>query len=91
MPSLSKEARLILAIQAPEKDTDLAVRGAARIYEVDPKTLRRRRAGQPLRRDIPANLRKLTDLKEYTIIQYISELYLRVFPPLLRFVENMAN
>jgi len=74
MPSPLKEARLILAIQALEKDANLNGRGAAKIYKIGPKTLRRRRAGQPARRDIPANSRKLTDLEENTIVQYIIEL-----------------
>jgi len=64
MPSPLKEARLILAIQALEKDANLSVRGAAKIYEIDPKTLRHRHASQPSRRDIPANSHKLTDLEE---------------------------
>ena len=91
MPSPSKEARLILAIQALKKDANLSVRGAAKIYEIDPKTLRRRRAGQPSRRDIPANSRKLTDLEEQTIVRYIIELCTRAFHPRLCYVEDMAN
>jgi len=91
MPSPSKEARLILAIQALEKDANLSVRGAAKIYKIDPKTLRRRRASQPSRRNIPANSRKLTDLEEQTIIRYIIKLCTRAFHPRLYYVEDMAN
>ena len=67
------------------------MRAEAEIYGVARKTLGRRRAGKPARRDIPANLRKLTDLKELTIVQYILELDARAFPPRLCGVEDMAN
>ena len=81
MPSPSKEARLILAIQALEKNTNLSVRGAPKLSKIDPKTLRHRHAGQPARRDIPANSRNLTDLEENTIVHYIINLYKRAFQP----------
>jgi len=80
-----------MALQALEKDKDLSLRAAAKIYNVAFKTLARRRAGTPARRDIPANSRKLTDLEEYTIVQYSTELYARAFCPRLCYVEDMAN
>ena len=43
------------------------------------------------RRDILANSRKLTDSEESVITQYIINLDLRVFPPRLSMVEDMAN
>ena len=61
------------------------------MYNVPETTLRRRRAGRPARRDIPANSRSLTDLEEQTIVQYIIELSARAFPPRLSGVEDMAN
>jgi hypothetical protein len=91
MPSTSNEARVILALQALQKDKNLSVRAAAKIYGVARKTLGRRRAGIPARRDIPANSRNLTDLEEQTIVQYVVELYTRAFPPRLGDVEDMAN
>jgi len=54
-------------------------------------TLSARRDGRPTRRDIPANSRKLTDLEEKTIIQYIIKLYARAFHPRLSYVEDIAN
>jgi hypothetical protein len=53
--------------------------------------LSRRRRGQQSRRDIPANSRKLTDLEESVIIQYILDLDAKGFPPRLSGVEDMAN
>jgi len=54
-------------------------------------TLTRRRDSKPVRYNILANSRKLTDLKEKTIIQYIIKLYIRTFHPRLYYVENIAN
>ena len=43
------------------------------------------------RRDIPANLRKLTDLEETVLVQYILDLAVKGFPPRMSMVEDMAN
>ena len=91
MPSTLKEGQVILALQALQNDQDLSIRAAAKIYGVDRKTLGRRHAGKPARRDILANSRSLTDLEEQTIVQYVIELYTRAFPPRLCGVEDMAN
>ena len=91
MPSDSYEARLILALEAIKKDNKLSVLAAAKTYNVSHTTLRQRRAGRPARRDTPANSRKLTDLEETAIVQYILELGTRSFPPRLCGVEDMAN
>jgi len=91
MPSTSNEAKIILALQALEKDKKLSVRATAKIYRVARKTLGRRRASKPTQRNIPANSRNLTDLKEQTIVQYIVELYTRAFPPRLDSMEDIAN
>ena len=50
MTSPSKEGRLIIALQALEKDKDLSLRAAAKIYNVTFKTLARQRAGIPVKR-----------------------------------------
>jgi hypothetical protein len=71
MVSPSKEAREILALNALRKNPKLRLSATADIYFIPYNTLRNRRAGRPTRRDIPANLHKLTDLEENTIIQYI--------------------
>lgn len=91
MESLPYEARINLAIEALQKDENLSLRTAAKIYSVARDTLVRRRTGKSARRDIPANSRKLTNSEESAIIQYITELYTRSFPPRLRGVEDMAN
>jgi predicted HTH domain antitoxin len=91
MPSFSYEAKIHLAIEAIQKNENLSIRAAAKIYNVQRSTLQNRLAGQPARRDIPANSRKLTDLEEGAIVQYVIELATRSFPPRLCGVEDMAN
>ena len=91
MGSSSKEARLLLALKAIENDEQLSIRATAILYNVPEASIRHRRAGRPIRRDLPANSRKLTDLEEETIVQYVIELDVRAFPPRLRGVEDMAN
>jgi DDE superfamily endonuclease len=91
MPSDSYEARVILALEAIERDNKLSILAAAKIYNVSHTTVRQRRAGRPARRDTPTNSRKLTDSEERAIVQYTLELGTRSFPPRLRGVEDMAN
>ena len=91
MPQNYDESQVILALQALENDPKLSLRAAARIFSVDPMKLSRRRRGKESRRDIPANLRKLTDLEESVIVQYILDLDSQGFPPRLSGVEDMAN
>ena len=83
MGSPSKEARVLLALEAIQSNKKLNVLAAARLYNVPETILRRRRASGYVRRDVLANLRNLTDLEEQTIVQYVIELSLRVFPPRL--------
>ncbi len=64
MSSLSKEARVVLALEALLNNQELKLEAIAKAYNVPASTLRRRRAGKPVRRDIPANSRNLTDLEE---------------------------
>jgi len=68
MPSTSKEDIIVLALKALERDAILKVNTIVKIYGVDRMTLTRRRNSKPVRCDIPANLRKLTDLEEKTIV-----------------------
>lgn len=89
MPSNEKD--VILAPQALRNDEKLSVRSAAKIYYMPERTLRRRRDSRPARCNTAANSRKLTDLEEQAIVQYITKLCARSFPPRLRSVEDMAN
>lgn len=91
MEALNKETQMILALKAMQRDSKLTVRAAASIYQVSRSTLGTRLNGITSRRDTVPNLRNLTDLEEFTIIQYILDLYSRSFPPRLSGVEDMAN
>ena len=91
MPSTSNEAKITLALQALQNDEKLSVRAAAEIYGVARKTLGRRRAGKPARRDTTPKSRRLTDSEEEAIVRYVLELVTRSFPPRLCGVEDMAN
>ena len=87
----SKEARVILALEALENNENLSLREAAKIYNVSRMTLTRRRAGRPTQHATTPKSRRLTDSEEKAIVQYILELVARSFPPRLRGVEDMAN
>ncbi|RKK06497.1 hypothetical protein BFJ65_g18694 [Fusarium oxysporum f. sp. cepae] len=91
MSSVPYEARVNLALEAIQKDQNLSIRAAAKIYGVSDRTIRRRRDGSAARHDTVPNSRKLTQLEEEAIVQYVIELCTRSFPPRLRGVEDMAN
>ncbi|PHH51899.1 Nephrocystin-3 [Ceratocystis fimbriata CBS 114723] len=55
------------------------------------RTLYDRYHGKPSRSDIVPKSRKLSDLEEQVIVEYIINLGSRGFPPRLRGVEEMAN
>jgi hypothetical protein len=91
MESTSNESRVILALRALENDTRLTIRHAAKIYSIPFSTLLDRRNGRQSRRDIQPKSRKLTDLEESVIVQYVLDLDSKGFPPRLRGVEDIAN
>ncbi|KAL9567396.1 hypothetical protein ACKAV7_008471 [Fusarium commune] len=91
MSQPSKEARVILALQALQNDPKLSFRRAAQIYEVDRNTLRNRKNGRQSRRDTMANSRKLSKLEEETILQYALDLDSRGLPCRISVIEDMAN
>ena len=86
-----KQARVILAMEALERDEKLSVRKVARLYNVPRTTLGDRRAGRPAQSNTPPSSKKLTQLEEEVVVQYIVELSERAFPPRLCGVEGMAN
>ena len=91
MEELPNESRVILALQALQRDKNLSIRSAAKIYNIPATTIRHRRDGRTARRDTRPNSTKLTESEEEAIIQYVIELVTRSFPPRLRGVEEMAN
>ncbi|TQW01859.1 helix-turn-helix, psq domain-containing protein [Cordyceps javanica] len=91
MESTSKEARVNLALVALERNPALSIRAAAKIYNVPKTTILRRRKHQLARHDTVPNSRKLTNLEESIIVEYILDLDSRSFPPRLSGVQDMAN
>jgi len=91
MSQLNKEANILLALQALQNDPKLSLRRAAKIYKVSLTTLWRRQQGILSQRDTIPKLRKLSDVEEQIIVQFILNLDSRGFPPRLRGVEEMAN
>ena len=91
MSQSNKEARLLLALQALQNNPDLKLRQTARLYQVDYYALRRRHNGIQSQRDTIPKSRKLSDLEEQIIIQFILDLDSRGFPPRLRGVKEMAD
>ncbi|RKL12117.1 hypothetical protein BFJ70_g16306 [Fusarium oxysporum] len=81
----------MLAIQAPQNDPKLSLRRAAKIYKASLTTLWRRQQGILSQRDTIPKSRKLSDLEEQIIVQFILDQDSRGFPPRLRGVEEMAN
>ena len=65
------------------RDSQLGPGAAAKIYSVDHRKLGSRLHGMRPRRDILANLRKVTDLEESVLVQYILDLAAKGFPPRL--------
>ncbi|KAF4470852.1 hypothetical protein FALBO_2237 [Fusarium albosuccineum] len=91
MSRSSNEARILLALQALQNNPKLSTRHAATMYEVYYRTLQRRRNGIQSRSDFIPKSRKLSDLEEQIIVQFVLDLDSRGFPSRLRFVEEMAN
>ena len=91
MDSTSKQARLLLALQAIEGNENMSLRAAARIYDVPWTALRGRRDGRPERCDSIIKSRIITNLEEDELAKYILDLNSRAFPPRPFGVADMAN
>jgi hypothetical protein len=91
MSKSSNEARILLALQALQNNPKLKLRPTAKAYQVKYGTLRNRKNGIQSQRDWIPKSRRLSNLEEETIVQFILDLDSRGFPPRLRFVEEMAN
>ena len=91
MESSSNESRIILALKALENRKGVSVRSIAKTYNVPEATLWHRYTGRHPRHNIITNSRKLTDLEEQVLIQYILSLAAEGFPPQVSVVEDMAN
>ncbi|KAJ4154502.1 hypothetical protein NW754_16771 [Fusarium falciforme] len=91
MSQTNYEARILLALHAYQNNPNLGLKRAAKTYKVGYGTLWRRHNGIQSQRDTTPKSRKLSDLEEQMIVQFILDLDSRGFPPRLRGVEEMAN
>ncbi|USP74632.1 hypothetical protein yc1106_01906 [Curvularia clavata] len=88
---VSDESDIQLAISSISSNQILSNRQAAAIYSVSERTIRRRRAGIPTRRDCQPNLKNLTQLEEEVIVSHILDLDQRGFAPTYAAVRDMAD
>ncbi|KAL2885016.1 hypothetical protein HOO65_090311 [Ceratocystis lukuohia] len=91
MSESSNEANIPLALQALQNDPRLSFRRAASIYQVHPWTLYRRQKGILSQRDTTPKSRKLSNVEEQTIVEFILDLDSRGSLPCQHDVEEMAN
>ena len=82
---------MMLATKAIRSSKKTSYRDAAKIYQVPKSTLHDRIAGRTPRLITWPNCRKLNDIEEDTIVQYILNLDSRGFSPRLASVEDIAN
>jgi hypothetical protein len=87
----SNEGDVQLAISSINTKQLQSNRAAAAIYNVPEKTIRRRRADIPSRRNCQPNSRKLTQVEEEVIVNYILDLDQRRFAPTYAAVRDMAD
>jgi hypothetical protein len=74
MPEQSKEARILMAIEALRSNPKLRVYTAAKTYDVPRTTLRQRMSGMTSRAEIRPKNRLLTELEEKVLLQHILDL-----------------
>ena len=87
----SKEARIILAIEAIRSSKKMSRRRAANIYGVPESSLRDRMNGKTPIRERRNGRRKLTPSEEQTLVQYVLDLDAQGFPPRIVGVKDMAD
>jgi hypothetical protein len=91
MPNSINEANINLALQGLQKYPGLSMRRAVETYNINRFTLRNRQLGKQSRRDTMANSRKLSNLEEEKLTEYILDLDARGVPSRISGVEDMAN
>jgi phytoene/squalene synthetase len=74
MSQFNNESNILLALQAIQNDPRISLRRAASIYQVHHWTLYRRQKGILSQRDTIPKSRKLSNLEEQIIIQFILDL-----------------
>ena len=91
MASTSNEYQLQLVLQTFEKDPQLNIREAVRLYNILHSTLSIRINGVSAYTTTIANSRKLTALEKEVIVRKVFDLDSRRFPPRIYDMENIVN
>ena len=86
-----KEGRIALAIQAFEQGQFKSLKAATESYDVPYSTVYNRVNGRPSRRDSQPPNRKLTNIEESTLVQWILSMDQRGLPPRPDSVQQIAN
>jgi hypothetical protein len=87
----SNEGDVQIAISSLDASQIYSKQRAAATFNVPKSTLHDRRAGRPARRDCQPNSKKLTQLEEEVIVNYILNLDQRGFAPTYAAVRDMAD
>ena len=91
MSSQSKEAKIVIAIEAFKRDPKLNIHKAATLYGVPEATLRHRLKGRTSKAETRPKVQLLSKLEEQVLIQHIIDLDDRGFSSRLKDIEDMAN
>jgi hypothetical protein len=91
METQTKEARILLVIEAIRTSKKLSKYSTAKLYDILYTSLSNRIAGRTYRPDAIANRQKLSEVEEGVLIRYILDLDSRGFAPRLTSVEDIAN
>jgi hypothetical protein len=91
MAVLSKESRVLLAIEAIRSTPRMSIRSAAKAYDLPEASIRHRMNGRPAKFDSRNAHLNLTLAEEEAIVQYVLHLDSRGFSPRRADVEEMAN
>ena len=79
--SMQREGRIALALDALKQGHFTSFRGAAQSYDVEWKTLSRRFCGQLPQCDTRPSNRKLTEIEESTLVEWILSMDKRGLSP----------
>ncbi len=91
MASTSNKSQLQLVLQTFEKDPQLSINEAARLYNILRMILSARIKGRSVRIDIIANSQKLTVLEEEMVVREILDLDSRRFPLRIHDIKDIVN
>ena len=91
MSVLTKESKVILAIEAIRTTKKMSIRRVAKTYDVPESSIRLRMKGTASLAERRHNRHQLNPTEEDTLVRYILDLDTRGFPPRIRGMEDIAN